>query len=945
MTQKYSKKHLFIKIFLSLLVYQLIKGDLACGSGTYFNELTGLCEQCFQGCSACNGYQQKDCLDCLPNYYKVQLQNQFLCLACPAGQYFNQNTCQSCKYDCSICLSLSKCLVCQTGYIMDSTYEICSDSNCAYGYFRNPLNNQCQQCPSSSYFLQCGVTQQVSNGVVTGFSIFPIKCLDTFQINTAQNTCGCFSGVYLNNGVCVPCQDPNCQVCSQTGCTYCKIGYFNQQGSCVLNCKPSFYYQQTSNNYHFSCFPFTFHKIVQINGQNVSNNWKGYDPKFGIFDDICQPFLYKLFDYNSNTYQCVSVCPIGYTLNLIRLSCVQNNCQNDITLQINGNCFFRTCPESFYFQPFQSFTQYSTCVPITINQCLYQQDESTSQCLTCQPSYFTSSCVQNCPSQIYYLNNNSCIKCDMTTPICSQAYFLSTYNVNGVNYNAYTCPTNYYLPINSTQCTKCSNQAMISCNSKPEYFCDIGQDNSDPSCPTINLSQMVGYSFDKYGNVVSGSGCLKKNTANNLCQICNSTFNYNFQGVCSQQFMKPTQYYMYYNTTESQYHVVSSCNPNQYIQSIQKSSYYMKYCKDFSTCLTTTQETINGQSQQICQKCSANFYNINGNCIESCPSYTFQNSSTKNCETPINYCDTYSSSSTPLCIFCQYGYLLYQTSPSNQCIPFNSCNNGYTYVYNLCIACEQNCNKCLSNKKCIQPSSNYYLYNDSPILSCPPGTYLSGFTCLNCGQYCQQCTDSNICTQRLPASLLYLMGTQVYVYFNPVCQLNQYYDTNLQQCINCDMSCAQCFQSSSKCLLCSDSTQSLYQFTCVQQCPKGYYTSIISTTNYTRNVCLQCDSSCLKCNQTTCSQCAQPNMYQNPANPFICQASNDPCCSQVDIATDSNKQCILDCQVLNCQKCVVNNNQQCSICDQNYQLDSSLNCQYQQLMLLKLLGLKLSNLY
>ncbi|KAL4505327.1 hypothetical protein ABPG72_002389 [Tetrahymena utriculariae] len=720
MTQKQSQRLLFLKIFLALLVFKLIEGDPVCSSGTYFNELTGNCEQCFQGCSTCNGYQQKDCLDCLPNYQK--------------------NLCQSCKYDCSVCLSLSKCLICQTGYVMDNTYEICSDSNCAYGYFRNPLNNQCQQCPQSSYFQECGVTQQISNGVVTGFTIFPIKCLDTFQINIAQNSCYCFNGVYLNNRICVLCQDPNCQVCAQNGCTYYKIGYFNQQGTCVINCKPQFYYSLTSNNYHFSCFGFNFDKIVQINGQNVSNYWKGYDPKFGIFDDICQPFLFKLLNYASNSYQCVSV----YTLNLIRLACIENTCQNDITQKINGNCFFRTCPEQFFFQPFQSFTQHSTCVSITINKCLYQLDESTSQCLTCQPSYFTSSFVQNCPSQIYFLNNNSCIKCDMTTPTCSQTYFLYTYNIYGVSYNAYTCPTNYYLPINSSQCTKCSNLAMISCNPKPEYFCDIGKDNSDPTCPTINLSQMVGYSFDKYGNVVSGSNCSKNNTTNNLCQICNSQYNYNFEGVCSQQFMRPTQYYMYYNTTESLYRVVSSCNSNQYIQSIQKSSYYMKYCKYFSTCLTTTQATINGQSQQICQKCSTNFYNINGNCIEGCPSYTFQNLPTKNCETPINYCDTYSPSSvTPLCIFCQYGYLLFQTSPSNQCIPLNSCNNGFVYIYNLCITCELNCNQCLSNKKCVQPSPNYFLFNDSPVESCPPGTYLSGFTCLSCGQYCLSCTDQN----------------------------------------------------------------------------------------------------------------------------------------------------------------------------------------------------------
>ncbi|EAR83575.2 hypothetical protein TTHERM_00895910 (macronuclear) [Tetrahymena thermophila SB210] len=782
------------------------------------------------------------------------------------------------------------------------------------------------------------VLMQISNGVVTGFTIYPIKCLDTFQINTAQNSCGCFNGVYLNNGVCVPCQDPNCQVCSQFGCTYCKIGYFNQQGSCVTNCKPQFYYQQTSNNYHFSCFPFTFHKIIQINGQNVSNNWKGYDPKFGIFDDICQPFLFKLFNYASNSYQCVSACPIGYTLNLLRLACVENNCQNDITLQINGNCFFRTCPSQYFFQPFQSFTQYSTCIPISMNQCLYQLDESMSQCLTCQPSYFTSSCVQNCPSQIYYQNKNSCIKCDMTTPTCSQTYFLYTYNVNGINYNAYTCPTNYYLPNNSSQCTQCSNLAMISCDTKSEYYCDIGQDNSDPSCPIINLQQMVGYSFDKYGNIVSNNNCLKINTTNNLCSVCNLNFNYNFQGVCSQLFMRPTKYYMYYNITESQYRVVGSCTSNQYIQSIQKSSYYIKYCKDFSTCLTTTQATINGQSQQICQKCSTNFFNINGNCIDSCPSYTFQNSSTKNCETPINYCDTYSSNTiTPLCTYCQYGYLLLQTSPSSQCIPFNSCNNGFTYIYNLCIACDPNCNQCLSNKKCIQPSTNYYLYNDSPVTSCPPGTYLSGFSCLSCEQYCLSCTDSNNCTQRLPASLLYLINAQVYVYFNPICQLNQYYDTNLQQCVNCDQSCSQCYQASSKCLLCSDITQSLYKYTCVQQCPNGFYTSVLTTTNYTRNVCLQCDQSCLKCNQTTCNQCVQPNMYQNPVKPFICQASSDPCCSQVDITTGLCQQCYSNCLLDNnsklcyqiipyCSQYQLTDKTKCSQCQLGYYLTSQYNC-------------------
>ncbi|KAL4490209.1 hypothetical protein ABPG73_021253 [Tetrahymena malaccensis] len=951
-------------VFGLIFCYTPVYCNKTCAIGTYYNELNESCDDCFVGCSKCTGYQQKDCQDCLSYYQKIQLTNQFICSLCPQGQFFDnqQNKCINCKFDCQICVSLSKCLVCKQGYVYDLTKkDTCNTIDCAFGYFRNPMTQQCQQCtlqiPNS---LDCYIfyLYKDQNGNITSFSLKPSICFDSFQLNQYQ--CSCSVNVFSSNNKCISCTDPNCFICSNSStCSQCKTGYilnyFTSQ--CVLQCDQTLYQMQYIDPSNIYC---TQGKVlVQQNNKSYCKQFLGYDSDYGCFNQFCKPLQLKLFDPQSNSFRCVSACPIGYTANLQTFSCIKNDCSNDISQQINGTCFYRTCPFGYYFSQFKDLMNLSQCQPVDNSGCLFQLDESTS-CLFCQIQFImnSSNCVTNCQADdlisnyAYYQDKGQCQSCYM--PYCSSSNFQYTYVVNNVSYKGSNCPYNYQT--NNKECIKCSNPNMIKCDTPATttYLCDWGEDNQTSDCQKHDLTKLTQKSFDSYGNILNFSNCQQQDPSTKLCLICYTQ--YNFKGICSYQFLYPTKYFLYQDLSSNsqQYLVLDSCKPNQFVLKVYINSVYMNVCKDFAYCLQSKSQ--DGLKDQVCDKCPTNFFNIFGSCIDSCPKYTFTNKSQMACETPIQYCALYHSSQTQaLCIKCLGGYVLYKNNPSDTCIPYQDCKNGYYYDLNLsyCKSCQINCDECLSNMKCTKPSMGYFLYNYKPIQECPQTTYLSNNTCYDCGQFCLKCIDQNTCQTPYNGSYFYLLSTKVYVFLNLVCNTNQFFDEGQGVCQNCDTSCSQCYKLATQCLLCSDSTMNLLNYECIKDCPTGYYSQLVITTNYQRKMCLKCDSICLdcqnsptfcltgcignyyfyknqclqqcpqnytpingicqlncssnknydpssdlccdlncvKCTQTQCTQCLSTNMYLNQFDPNQCVQTSDQNCLQTDMLNGNCIKC------------------------------------------------------
>ncbi|EAR83573.2 hypothetical protein TTHERM_00895870 (macronuclear) [Tetrahymena thermophila SB210] len=572
-----------------------------CSTGTYQNELSGNCDNCYVGCSTCTGYQQKDCLDCLPTFKKIQLSNQFICSLCPQGQFYDDSAskCLNCNFDC--------------------------DVNCDFGYYRNPINQLCEKCTTQvSNSTNCLVeyTYYDQNGKPTSFSVKPLICDDTYQLQYSQ--CTCQIGVYRDSYSCTTCTDPNCMIC------------------------------------------YSFNSCSQYNKNSYCKYFYGYDSYYGCFNSYCRPLQFKLFDPKSNSFKCVSACPIGYTANLQTFSCIQNNCTGDISQLINGTCFYRTCPSGYYFQQFQDLKTPSKCIVIDNPNCMYQLDEYPT-CLFCQNSYIYNNgyCVAHCQGNdpqndlLYYQESGKCNYCWKS--YCSSSQFEYTYIINDVSYIGNNCPNNYQ-NVNK-KCVLCSNPKMIKCDT-PEttkYLCDWGENNTTPDCQKYDLTKLTQNSFDGYGNIQNYSQC------------------YNYDPIT---------------------------------------------------------KLLDGVDQQICAQCAPNFFNIFGSCIDDCPNQTFKNTISMACETPIQNCaQYYQQSKQPLCTTCLIGYVLYKSYPSDTCVLYSSCKNGFFYdlQQGYCNQCQANCDECLSNLKCTKPSAGYVLYNFQPVNKCPQGTYLSGNSCQNCG--------------------------------------------------------------------------------------------------------------------------------------------------------------------------------------------------------------------
>ena len=94
---------------------------------------------------------------------------------------------------------------------------------------------------------------------------------------------------------------------------------------------------------------------------------------------------------------------------------------------------------------------------------------------------------------------------------------------------------------------------------------------------------------------------------------------------------------------------------------------------------------------------------------------------------------------------------------------------------------------------------------------------------------------------------------------------HMYYDTTSRQCYNCSNACYACDgPQASQCLSCNPPLQ-LFQGSCVNTCPFGFY----STSSY---ICKPCNLNCADCrnSSTNCSVCEGGAFLQNTPTGFVC---------------------------------------------------------------------------
>jgi len=495
------------------------------------------------------------------------------------------------------------------------------------------------------------------------------------------------------NGVCQVC-DFSCATClgSATNCISCPVGQLLYQGGCWANC-PAILLTNSA-----SCGS-------TVGSCCVDNCPDGF---FKLGQSSCAPCSPQCTTCSGGMDNCTS--------------CLQGS------VSLNGTCVVKCGENQFNFR--------GICLACSAS--CYGCVNLPTNCITCAPGYVQSGslCQKGCLTNQYYDNTlQRCVNCDSTCATCSSVnYCLTCANTNVVprggvcsscpypcstcdQFNKCTsCLSGFYffqgqcqttcpsgaVPVNGIcrcasgivsngQCvTSCSsgftsiNGACIACNS-----------NCAECSGTVNTCTkcLNGFAIDPSTNLcVSSTQCpYGQESSNGVCvNICDNGFYY-FEGACL-------------------YGTCSSSSVNNYIPNA------------YGGCIRNTAVNI------ITTTCSSGKFLLNGNCVTSCGSNFYPDTSSGNCVACATGC--VSCFSGTYCVTCQTGY----SNNAGTCVKGNSCSSTQLQYGTGCV------NSC--------PAGNYQIAGICQ-RTCPPTTYYQSQVCYSSCPTNIRTADS--CVQSCPA--------------------------------------------------------------------------------------------------------------------------------------------------------------------------------------------------
>lgn len=281
-------------------------------------------------------------------------------------------------------------------------------SQCATGYFLS--DGVCTlACPTGTY--PSPITYSCDNCNLAGC----VKCLlsTTFSLSCTQ----CQAGYYLYNSVCLS-SCPNNTIPSGSECVpkpVCTMYQWN--GYCLNECPANTFSTSTSSVINGV-------SVLSLSCINCSIYCKQCSSELNCAACISGAYLMPRNSPNNGSYQCVTICPVGY-------------------YQISGSCNICTSP-------------CATC----------QLTDSGISCLKCLAGFLQMGtlCVNSCPNG-YYSSNGSCILCSTICASCSGSASNCTVcrNINNYapscNISAINCTTSQYLSL-ALACSNCHSTCL-----------------------------------------------------------------------------------------------------------------------------------------------------------------------------------------------------------------------------------------------------------------------------------------------------------------------------------------------------------------------------------------------------------------------------------------------------------------------------------------------------
>lgn len=619
-----------------------------------------------------------------------------ICSSCAIRYSLNPTTkqCNQCPVNCALCSNEYDCEVCDQGFELDETMAWCvlSSAQCPLGCQECTSDGVCSRCQTGYFFEMDRCQECIANCDVCLDATSCFTCSENFLIQP--------------DDTCVSAEQPlncmqNCKTCANnSSCNQCNDGYFfdnttNICSACEQGCQVC-----ADKTICFTCL-------------------NGFSPTFG---GNCHNMTGVVSGPNIFNRNCTENC----------LRCDGNNqacltCEAMYNLTDDGKCLSNNMP-----------CPTANCIECQNETCSYCDDgfflDSTSECLSCQPSCSACTSDFTCISceDGFYLDDDTeaCLSCGFNCSTCYDHPDVCT-----------SCPGS--LTVIEGQCLNvsrvCPIPGCIACdsfNTSRCYDCD----------PNHHLN------FTTFGCSPCPNNCLGCNT-NGTCLQCLDGFTL-VNNVCLV-------------LTNDQAASLSSCPDGEFFtpDGCESCGFECIRCGDILTCLECTDGYVADRGHCVlpseqtqlstgasnltlgqpileclnCLNCDQNgacleclegyFLNEGGLCELLCPDGSRPVNG--NCDLSINSCDSN-------CRIC---------NPNNIC---SVCNPGFFMDENFhCSACSSDCSTCNSNTTCQECNANFKLANDGRCYSipCPQNCRNNAFgLCTKCPQNCTLCSGPQTCT-------------------------------------------------------------------------------------------------------------------------------------------------------------------------------------------------------
>ncbi|EAS04209.2 zinc finger lsd1 subclass family protein, partial (macronuclear) [Tetrahymena thermophila SB210] len=469
----------------------------------------------------------------------------------------------------------------------------------------------------------------------------------------------------------------------------------------------------------------------------------------------------------------------------------------------------------------------------------------------------------------------------------------------------------------SSNCKECNASGCVKCNSTYYLYnsqcilaCPDGYtSDSDNTCQACHSTCLTCSS-------PSSTSCLtcRDNNYLNPDRTCKESCPSQFWGDDSKWQCKQCDAPCYNCQNPGNSNSCTSCSGTLYLLGNQCSSdcpaHTFKLTQTFNNICQTCHsscKTCDGATSNNCLSCEAPdlFYQKGSKtCSDTCQLNQFKNTSNQECTSCHTTCASCSGPQNNQCLSCSGALFLFE----NQCIP--DCPENYfkNTLNNQCTLCHANCLTCngSGSNNCLScsPSSLLDLSSHQCVSECSSNQYSDTILnqCKQCDSTCLTCDGSGInsCLSCLGPNLFYQADSKSCV---TICRPNQFQDAINQLCSSCDPSCKTCSgPSSSNCLTCSRGLI-LHDNECINSCPEQFYYDVVN------DICSPCNSKCLTCSGSGSDNClsCKLNTYLDPSTHRCVEGCNKN--QYIDHVSKECKQCDILCKTCygpdsnNCLSC------------------------------------------